>query len=91
MKKPVIDLLPCPFCGSARLQYFNGWPFGSRRKAIAHRCTESETYSRQPSINCLDCDIGFTSGAMAHGITDARCREIVSLAWNRRPQTGESK
>lgn len=72
---PGYALLACPFCGGDA-EYHNGWIYGDRAKG--------DKKSRNPSVTCQKCGIGFSVGSFGGGISDNQAHRMTANAWNKR-------
>lgn len=81
----------CPFCGSTRVEYDSGWPFGCLENAAANGIAEEKLLKRTPVICCDDCGISFNLGSYGFSISDYRTKELLFNAWNQRPEVKQEK
>lgn len=75
-------LKSCPFCGSKKVNYYNGWRFGDREK--------DKSEWREPSVSCEQCGIGISVGTFNRMVPDDKAKEETIKGWNCRNETNNS-
>lgn len=77
LKNTKLKMKCCPFCGSKKVVYHNGWVKGDREY-------DKDSKGREPSITCPECGIGFSMGWFGFGISDQIAEEETMVSWNQR-------